>query len=386
MKSLFGALILSLSFVAPMQLCAQAEEQPTSTKWLELERPDGSKGLMMEPALLAAGSRVHLVWTGTNETIRRPEVFHSSLSGGDKTFKTARAPFYGKNKGRVRKIAIGQTRELIGILFQRTLTQGNDAYEVLLSISGDQGWSWSNTIEVDSYVGDRTGGTAVAIEGRQGSNRPEFALAWSRDFGNVRAANFDIKSSVRPEGTLVGQHSSEAMKMGVGSLGRDGFSVVFNNGTGLATSHVKALVGKISEATTFLRGRFGMGFSVASKPSGPSRMAVAIGDTIQAYTSNETSWKSDEQPGKLPFQAGNVDIKCDMDQGKDLHLALLREKGDAFELWYIGQHKQKWGTAELVHSFDDKTEMRGFDITAANDYVFIVGSQGFHAKLFRREI
>ena len=156
-----------LFFVFLLTSLALGQEQTRHSAWSELPRPGGesNKGLFLDPSLLNMGSRFHLVWSGTNQDIRHPEVFHSSLDGGDKEWKDPRAPFFGQNKGRVRKLALGKTRNLVGLLFQRTLTQGNDAYEVLLSISSDDGWSWSTTIEIDSYVADKTGGTAVAIAG-----------------------------------------------------------------------------------------------------------------------------------------------------------------------------------------------------------------------------
>lgn len=374
-------ILLNLCLLAP----AFAQDEQSDSKWLELPRP-GGKGLLLEPTLLNMGSRVHLVWSGTSDEIRRPEIFHSSISGSETEWKSPRAPFFGKNKARVRKIALGKTRNLIGLVFQRSLRQGNDAYEVLLAISSDQGWSWSNTIEIDSFVAEKKGGTAVSIEGRQGSNRPEFALAWIRAYGNIRAANFDINSSLRPEGTVIGERAPKAEKAEIGALGRDGFSVVFNNGVGLATAHVKALIGKIEEGDTFLRGRYGSFFSVASRPYGPSRLAVGTGDSVEAYTSNKLSWKSDKQTGKLPFTTGGVSVQSDMDEKKNLHLAMLRPVSGKFELWYIGQDDRKWGEAELIHTFDDQYEMRGFDIAAAKDYAFVAASQGFNAKFFRREL
>ena len=373
--------LLHLLLLSPS--LAQGKEKQGD--WLELPRP-GGKGMMLEPALLSMGSRLHMVWSGTNEQVRHPEIFHSTISGDETEWKKTRAPFFGKNKGRVRKVAIGKTRNLMGLVFQRSLRQGNDAYEVLLAISSDQGWSWSSTIEIDHFAAERKGGTGVFVEGRQGSNRPEFAIAWVREYGNIRAANFDINSSLRPEGVVIGQRSDGVDKAEVGALGRDGFSVVYNNGVGLATAHVKALIGKIEEGSTFLRGRYGNFFSVASRPFGPSRLAVGVGDSVEAYTSNKLSWKKDNQSGKLPFGSSGVEVKSDLDEKKNLHLAMLRPVKGGFELWYIGQKDKKWGQAELIHTFDDEFEMRGFDIAATDDFAFVAASQGFSAKFFRRSI
>jgi hypothetical protein len=340
---------------------------------------------MMEPRLLGFGSRLHLVWIGTNETISKPEVFHSSISGGSKEWTNPRAPFFGLNKSRVRRVGIGKARNLLGLIFQRTLTQGNDAYEVLLAMSGDHGWSWGTPIELDSYVAEVAGGTSVAIEGREGPNRTEFTMAWTRDFGNVRVANMDIRSSVRPEGTAVGQHVDGAMKADVGSVGKEGFSVVFNNGQGLATAHARALVGKVEQAVLFLKGRFGLFFTVASRPYGPSRMAIGDASTIMAFTSNDTSWKNDEQVGVLPFSSAGVAAESDMDGQQDLHVAMLVSTESAYEVWYIGQDEKKWGKAELVCSLPTKVEMRGFDIGVTDDYVFVAASQGFECQYFRKK-
>lgn len=379
--------LFTLFALSVCPVLGQAEEENSlPPSWTELPRPNTGKGLFMEPRLLAMGSRVHMVWSGTTDEIETPEIFHSHISGGDKEWNDPRAPFFGKNKGRVRKIALGKTRNLVGLLFQRTLRQGNDAYEVLLAVSADQGWSWSNTVEIDSYNAEKTGGTAVSIEGRQGSNRPEFALSWIREYGNVRAANFDISSSLRPQGVLVGQAANGSDRTDVGTLGRKGFTVVFNNGSGLATAYVKGLIGKIEEGVTFLRGRYNNCFSVASRPYGPSRLAVGVGDGLEAYTSNDISWKSDNQSVKLPFATSNVTMESDMDEDKNLHVAMIRPVKGAFELWYVGQKKGKWGQPEMVHSFKDNLEIRGFDIAATDDRVFTVVSQGFYAKFFRKDL
>lgn len=378
----------SKRFLAPLILCmllklpaALADE----STWTELPKPV-PKGLFMEPQLLDQGSRIHLVWSGTDENIQSPELFHSYMSEGDTEWKKTKAPFFGQSKNRVRKVAIGQSRNLIGILFQRSLRQGNDAYEVLLSISSDQGWSWSNTVEIDSYNTEKTGGTGLSIEGRQGSNRPEFAMGWVREYGNVRAANFDFQSTVRPEGVLIGKIDGSLDKVEVGTLGKEGFSAVFNAGSGLATSYIKGLTGKIEEGTVFLRGRYGNAFSVASRPYGPSRLVVGTGNTLEAFTSNETSWKNDKQVCELPFSAGDTFLESDMDDHQNLHVVMIRPNSGKFEIWYVGQNKKAWGTPELVSSLDGKDDLHGFDITATDDYVFIAASQGYDGKIFRKKI
>lgn len=375
-----------LAFLLCTAFLSQSGLAQGNSAWSELKRPGAEKGLFMEPQLASMGKRIHMVWSGTNSDIKKPNVFHTSIDHKSSDWKSPRAPFFGQNKGRVRKLSIGRTRDLLAIGFQRTLTQGNDAYEILLSLSGDRGWSWSRPVEIDSFVGEKTGGTAVAVEGRQGSNRPEFTVAWSRDFGNVRAANYDISSSLRPEGTLVGQHTSDAMKLDVGALGRDGFSVVFNNGAGLSSAHVKGLIGKIEEGKSITRGRFGNFFTLASLPSGPSRLAVGTGNTIESMTSKGTKWKKDSGTCTLPFSASGVTAQSDIDGKKNLHLALLRPVPGKFELWYVGQKDKVWGEPELVHTFEDKVDMRGFDIGATKKMVVIAASQGYRAKFFRRKL
>lgn len=360
-------------------------EQPSESSWQELPRPGVGKGLMMEPRLLGFGSRLHLVWIGTTEEISKPEVFHTSISGGSTEWTNPRAPFFGANKSRARRVGIGRGRNLLGLVFQRNLTQGNDAYEVLLSFSGDHGWSWGRPIELDSFVSDVSSGTAVAIEGRESPNRTEFAIAWSRDFGNVRVANMDFKSTVRPEGVVVGQHVSGAMKVDVASLGRDGFSIVYNNGIGLAAAHARALVGKVEEGIMFLKGRYGMAFTVASRPYGPSRMAVGVATMIEAFSSDGTAWKNDEQSGALPFHADGAQAESDLDNDQDLHVAFMLPKDGNYQLWYIGQDKKRWGKAELVTTFKGDKDMRGFDIGVTDDYVFLAASQGFEARYFRKK-
>lgn len=381
-KSLFNVFIVFILLSGALS----AQTENLHEAWQKIQRPPVGKGLFMEPRMLGMGSRLHLVWTGTSSIVNVPELFHASIKGNDTEWRKPQAPFFGRNKGRVRKLAIGRTRNLIGILFQRTLTQGHDAYEVLLAISTDQGWSWSNTIEIDQYVAEKTGGTAVSIEGRQGANRPEFALSWIRENSNVRVANFDISSQLRPQGVLVGQHASGADRSEVGTLGKKGFSVVYNNGAGLATAYVKGLVGRIDEGVTFLRGRYGSAFSVASRPYGPSRLAVGIGDSIEAFTSHDVSWKNDNQTAKLPFSISGCMMEADMDGKKNLHIGIVRPADGKFELWYLGQKKGKWGKPELVCTLADNLDIRGFDLATTDDLVYAAVSQGFEVNIVRRKI
>ena len=374
---------LTIALLTLTTLAAPALAQENG--WEEIPRPTVGKGLMMQPCLLGFGSRLHLAWVGTNDTVSKPEVWHTTISGGGKEWSNPRAPFFGMNKSRVRRVALGRARNAVAMVFQRTLSQGNDAYEVLMSVSGDQGWSWGSPIELDSYVADVSGGTAVTVEGREGPNRTEFAIAWIRDFGNVRAANIDLRSEVRPEGTVVGQTVDGVMKVGLGSLGKEGFSVVFNTGVGLNAAWVHSLVGKVEEGVSFLRGRYGNFFAVASRPYGPSRMAVGDQSTIQALTTKDAVWKNDDQVGVLPFSSTGVSAESEMDEDQDLHVAMLVPTGPNYELWYIGQDQKKWGKAEMVMTLPATQEMRGFDIGVTDDYIFIAASQGFECKFMRKK-
>lgn len=381
----FHCLSLLLVLLCTLSATAQVEAPPST--WEELPKPDVGRGLMIEPRLLSKGPRVHLIWSGTSSEITKPEFFHSSLANDETKWTNPRAPLFGQNKGRIRKLGIGKSRNLIAVILQRSLKQGNDAYEILLTISSDRGWSWNKPVELDSYVGEKAGGTWVAVEGREGSNRPEFAVTWSRAYGNIRAANINGASNVRPEGVLIGQHVDGAVKSDVGVLGRKGFSVVFNNGVGLATSHVKALTGRIEKAHTFLQGRFGNFFTIAARPHGPSRMAVGHGKTLQALTSDGTSWKKNEKETReLPFSTSSVKAESDMDGDKDLHLALLVPSRKKTELWYIGQRGRKWGAPELIVSFKKEVDIRGFDIAVTNDYIYTAISEGYKAQFFRRKL
>ena len=376
-------LLCTLLGLATLQT-AVAEGETSNSPWKDFPKPPSGKGLMMHPQLLASKTRVHCVWIGTSPNVKKPEVFHTSLVGGENKWGRVQAPFFGQNKSRVRRVAIGQTRNIVAIAFQRTLTQSQEAYEILLSLSGDNGWSWSSPIELDHFGSDKAGGTAVAVEGRQGSNRPEFAVAWSRAFGNVRATNFDINSSIRPESTMIGTHAANAMKVQVGSLGRKGFSVVYSSGLGLSSGYVKPLIGKIEEGSNFLRGRFGTFYGVASSPFGPSRLAVGVGNKIEAFTTKGKGWKRDDQSAELPFTAGGVDAKAAMDRSKNLHVVMIRPNKKTYEVWYIGQKNKKWQAPEKIDTLNAKVDMRGFDVASNGDYIFVAASRGYETKFYRR--
>lgn len=343
------------------------------TAWKDIPRPDTEQGLIYQPRLCSIKSRVHLLWAGTSAKVRKPELYHTSISDGDDHLGTVRAPFFGSSLSRVRRISVGNARDLLGILFQRATRQGGSAYEIMLTISADQGWSFSRPYTIDSFVAENEGGTWVAIDGREGTNRPEFAAAWAAENRTIRAANIDIKSNRRPRAASLGQHSADCDKVEVASCGEAGFAVVWNGGGSLKTANIKPLTGGAGETDTLLKGNFGALFTVAGWPKGPAAaMAVEGG---QARTLRyERKWE-DLGLADFPLSSSQMECRSDLDDDKMLHVALYTGVEGGNKIYYLHQTEKGWSAPELVMELVADLDCSGFDIAASSDSLWVVASQ-----------
>lgn len=351
--------------------------------WIDIPRPNNDKGLVMQPRLCGVRSRLHLVFAGTSEEIRRPEFFHASMSDGDDKLGDARPPFFGMALSRVRRVAIGNARHMLGVIFQRSLTQSSDAYELLLSLSADHGWSWSRPYVIDSFVHEESGGSWVSIDGREGTNRPEFAVAWAADGNQVRAANIDINSNRRPRGASLGTHAPDSKKVEVASVGRNGFVVVWSEGEEIKTARIKGLVGGVEPARTLTKGRFGQMFTLAGSPKGPARGAAIAGGKMTALSTEGKKW---ETVTTDPVTVSAQEVRSDMDDDKRQHLALFTGGTNAKVYYFYEKKDGKFTEPELVLELDPNIPCMGFDVGVTNDYVYLIASQGNRVHFKRRKM
>ena len=366
-------LLLSLTWVAQ----AQGENL-----WEEIPRPKLKKGLMVSPKLCAVRSRIHLFWAGTSAKIRRPELFHVSMSDGDSSLPEARAPFFGAALSRVRKIAVGNARHMIGVLFQRQISQSSGAYDLLMTISNDHGWSFSRPYVIDSYVYGESGGSWVSIDGREGTNRPEFCGAWVAEGGQVKVATLDIASSNRPRSQKVGRHDPGERKVEVASLGRQGFTAVWSEGGGLKTARIKPLVGGAEDAFSVLKGNYGDFFTLAGSHRGPASLVAGDSSALKSMLTKGTKWNEvDLDSPQLP--SGKLEARSDLDSKKNVHMLVYT--GDASpKMYYTHQTKEGWSTPELVFELSAGLPCTGFDIGATKKHVYAIAAQGHLVYLARR--
>ncbi len=379
MRILATLLLLNLFLAAPVM----ADEATLNENWKDVPRPKIQKGLVVEPRLCALGSRAHLFWSGTNAEIRRPELFHASISDGDDELGDPRAPFFGKALSRVRKLAVGNARNMMGVLFQRQMSQSSDAYELLITMSADHGWGWSRPYVIDSFVYGKSGGSWVSIDGRQGTNRPEFCAAWVAENGQVKVATINITSSNRPRSQGVGTHAPGAEKVEVASIGKGGFVSVWSEGGGLNCSKVKPLVGGAEDAFPAIKGQFGTFFALAGSHRGPATLVAGSGGKLHTLTHDDKKWKQiDLDSPSLP--SGEIEARSDLDDDKKTHLVVFTGDTDG-RLLYTHQQEGKWSEPEEVFQLEKNLPCGGFDICATDDYVYVVASQGVRLYLARRK-
>lgn len=372
-----------LFLVSLLTLPAWAQSDPVDPNWKAVPRGKHEKGLIVSPRLCAMGSRAHLFWSGTSEKIRRPEFHHASISDGDDTLGEARAPFFGQARSRVRKIAVGNARNMMAVLFQRQMSQSSDAYEMLITISADHGWGWTRPYVIDSFVYGKSGGSWVSIDGRQGTHRPEFCAAWVAENDQVKVATINISSSNRPRSQGVGHHSPNSNKVEVASIGRDGFVSVWSEGRGVMCARVKPLVGGAEDSFPAITGSFGQFFTLAGSYKGPASLVAGAGGQLHTLINDDNKWKKlDLDSPSLP--SGKLEARSDLDEDKKIHMVIYTGDGDN-RLFYTRQQEGKWSEPELVFEMEKSLPCGGFDLAATDDHVYIVASQGVRLYLARRK-
>ncbi len=375
-------LLLTAAFLTLMSPLSQAQSSPSA--WTEVKRPEVERGLIYQPRLCAIRSRIHMFWAGTGEKMRRPELHHASIRDGDDAFGVVKAPFFGNRMGGVRRIACGNARHMLALLFQRASGREGRAYEVLLSISNDQGWSFSTPFVVDGFVTAESGGTWVSVDGREGTNRPEFALAWSAENDTVRGSTIDIESRQRPRAATLGQHAPGIPKVEVASKGRSGFSIIWNAGESLQTADLRALTGGASDTTTLVRGTFEKAFSLAGWHRGPARaLAVEAGTAVRLKA--EKDW-DDVGKGPFPMASSLEEMRSDLDDDRVHHVAFYTGINRGNKIYYLRETDDGWSKPELVLELDKDLDCTGFDIAVSSDSVWVVATQGVQFSMKKKPL
>lgn len=363
---------------------AWGEANPSG--WQKFAVPTTDSGLVLQPRLTSLRGRATLFWAGTSSEARAPEVFFCSSADGDDGWQKSRAPFFGNDMGRVRRLAVATARDAMALIFQRETTQGNGAVEVLLSLSKDNGYSFSNPFVMDSYVLGEEGGSYLSIAARQGTQRPEFAAAWVAEGGQVRACSIDPRTGFRPQTRVLGEVKSIHSKVEVIGAGQDGFYAIWAEGRSMKSAFIKPLTGTIDEAVSFASGDFQRNFCGASYYRGPGYVvAAAENGDFQVYALKDRKFTALGSKAKFPVSGRKLDCRADLEGRDHLHMAVLDE-GKVPRLLYTTNRSGNWSAPDTICDLKEAVTVTGFDIAVTEGYAWAIVTQSQLLNIFRRKI
>lgn len=371
----------SAAFLAYSALPVQAD----TGAWQKFKNPDTNSGLMLQPRWVTLKDRLTLVWAGTNAQARQSEVMYTTTRDGDNDWNRVKAPFFGNDLGRVRRIALATARDGMAMLFQRETTQGNGAVEVQLSMSWDNGFTFSNPIVMDSYVLGREGGSTVTIAARQGTRRPEFAAAWVAEDGVVRGANVDPRSGFRPQAAVLGNVTDIHGKIEAVGGGNDGFYIIFAESKSLKMARMRPLTGGVEAAVTVATGDFSRNFATTSYYRGPSFLTAATerGD-FKTYELKDQKAKP-LYTGKFPVPGPKLDSRLALEDEKHLHMAIL-DPAKPGKIFYMNNQSGAWSAPEVAIELSPDASPTGFDIAVTHNYAWVIVTQNQLVSIYRRKI
>lgn len=358
-------------------------------EWLEVPNPDTRTGLVTQPKFLSLRGKLLLFWAGTSVKAPGAEICIVTKDENQESWSATRAPFFGEDLGRVRRLAVSTGRDVSALLFQRTSSQGGGAVEVLLALSTDRCYSFNAPYVLDSYVADETNGTWLTVAARQGTRRDEISAAWIADGGAVRVCSVDLRSTgYRPEATTVGTSRESSNRVEMATAGSEGFFATWAEGKGLKTCRVKPLTGGAEAAVMLATGDFQKNFCMAqSGYKGPAfTVAGDEAGTLQGYEEGDGKFKPLDQTKLGLAKTRHLESRCSVDGDKKIHVALLSSDKTTSQLYYTNNRSGKWTPAEVAVEMDPNIPTTGFDICAFGDYVYVVVAQGQRLTIKRKKI
>ncbi|MEW6282474.1 MAG: hypothetical protein AB1758_27950, partial [Candidatus Eremiobacterota bacterium] len=337
----------------------------SQTPWEDVPAPV-TGGLFSQPALLAIGNKVHLFWAGTTGKIPDPELMYCKRAEGDQDWSEPRAPFFGRDQGRVRRLAVAGTRHTIGVVFQRQLTQGHRAFEILFTASPDLGWAFTEPIVVDSFVCEHPRGTSLSVAARDHLQRVEYAAAWATEGSGIKAALLNLRDNVRAPARTLGSHGPLSDRVQIGGHAKGGFGVVWSTGQSLRSVRLKAMSGEADEPQTLVTKNVGPNFSVATRLRGPLELVATLDRDNFLFRFNDGSWERQTTPavpaGATPPVPGtNPAATLDSDDHRHVLYSL------STQVYYVHDRGGDWSVPEKV--FDLKSPDAVFSIACTDQYV-----------------
>jgi len=367
-------------------LAAGLEPAAADGLWQPFENPVTESGLVINPRLITLKGKVTMFWAGTNSAARAPEVMYCNAGDDDNNWGKTRAPFFGNDMGRVRRLAVATARDAMALVFQRETTQGNGAVEVLLSVSYDSGYSFGAPFVMDSYVLGKEGGSYVSCAARQGKQRPEFAALWVAEAGVVRAANIDPRSGFRPRAMVIGDVENIRAKAEVLGAGPDGFYCLWPEGGGIKSARIHPLTGTIDPSSKLTPGDFLRNFGGASFYRGPAILySGSEAGELKTFLAKDEKL-APAATAKFPISGRKLDTRACLEQEQHLHMAVVESAGAQPKISYITNRSGTWSPPEVVQNLRAEVPISGFDITVSDSHVWIVVSQEQLVNVWRRKL
>ena len=354
--------------------------------WEAISSPETNQGLVLTPRLLQIRDRFYLFWSGTSATVKQPEFYFSSRGGGEEKWSPSRAPFFGDDLGRVRRICAATARDAMGIIFEREANQGGGAMEIYITVSGDMGYEFGKPYLLDAFVLGDQSGSWVTIAARQGVKRAEFACGWVAEDGAVRVCSIDTRSGERPEAKAIGHVRDLKGRVEIVSAGAEGFYAIWPEmGSGLKTSRLRPLAGGVDGSPVSLTpGDYARNFSVCYNYRGPGFVvAGAENGDLQTFVTKDEKFQPLHPTQKSTVTGRGLESRSYYDSKEQIHQLVFNPAN--FKLFYSCYQDGKWSASEEVSQLDKDIQLSGFDIAASDDYIYIVASQGQKIQIKRKK-
>ncbi len=365
-----------------------------SSAWQHLNVPDTGGGLVVDPCLLAYKRlQVFFGWSNNNSVVKAPEFSFSVFESGNK-WTTIKAPFFGANLAGVRKVAAATAKYSVGILFLHNIVeQSENAFEVMYSYSGDNGWSFSKPAVCDSFVLSGAGeGSDIDIAG-VGGRKPSLCFSWTAENNMVKAAVFDPKyRGDRPRACNLGRQGVGCDKVELAGENKGGFVTVWNDGHSLLSSYLRPLIGTNEDSVNIARGKFGLNFSLCDNAGKDPllvydlpRLSKNDKSRRQVRRWEDGSWQvvpaAPPAAGEAPIGAA---LEACQDKDGNLHVASLSRDGES--IVYSCLKDGKFSNPETAVKLKPMIGCTGFSIAVQDKYVYIFASQGPSNQFVRRAL
>jgi len=379
------ALVLALGWLAGGAASSEGA-------WEALPAPETSGGLVLAPCLESGAGRLQMAWGWTNPStrIKEPEFTYATFNGA--TWTRPKAPYFGDNIGRLRRLGMARARQAVGVIFQRTLDQDDDAFEIRFAVSADGGWSFSAPAVADSFVAEGSAGTAVAMAGI-GGRRPTFALGWIAEGRAVRVGVLDASSnSDRPRANNLGLHGTRSERVEIAGDDEGGFVAAWSDGPSLKSTRLTPIVGQAQDAQTAWAGSVGRNFALTDWKGRrpllvfePDRTPTGQGPRLQIQRWADRQWQKVEVASPA---AGEIEpsatLEAVQDENGELHVIRLPRGGDS--LLYSRTRNGRWTDPERVMALNSTLGVTGFDVSLLKEHLYVVASQGTSVQVARRQV